>query len=52
MNIKINAGGVDERLGRQSSQDSLIKMTTKRIKTMGIAEPGTSEAHLEHCAMV
>jgi hypothetical protein len=44
--IKINAGGVDQRLGRQSNRDSPIKMAMKRRKTMGIA--GTPEAHLEH----
>jgi hypothetical protein len=49
--IKINAGGVDQRLGRQSNRDFPIKMAMKRRKTMGIAGPGTPEAHLEHRAV-
>jgi hypothetical protein len=49
--IKINAGGVDQRIGRQSNRDSPIKMAMKRRKTMGIAGPGTPEAHLKHRAV-
>jgi hypothetical protein len=49
--IKINAGGVDQRLGRQSKRDSPIKMAMKRRKTMRIAGPRTPEAHLKHHAV-